>query len=184
MKKKGWMILLAFLAGILLANLSGKELLTNFGILNAYYLEQYTAHGIDCDRLFCIVLLERMKAVLAIVILGKLVRGRNLFFIVESILGAMFGFLLAAAVTNLGLSGMAVMLGAMFPQWLFYQADIFLYTKYRQEIETTVRYGRTEAKKWMASVGVFLMFAITFLLGVLTESYLNPYLLDKILKIF
>lgn len=184
MKKKRGMILLAFLGGILLANLSGKELLTNYGILNSYYLNQYTCHSIDCDRLFCIVLLERMKAAFFIVILRKMIGGKHLFYAVESILGAIFGFLTSAAIANLGIAGLAVIFGGIFPQWIFYQAGIFLYAKYRAEIESTTQYGNTGKKELLGYLGIILMLAIIFLIGVVAESYLNPFLFDKILKIF
>lgn len=184
MKKEGWMILLAFLGGILLANLSGKELLANYGILNSYYLNQYTCRNIDCDRLFCIVLLERIKGALCIVVLGKLIGGKYLFYVVESILGMILGFLLVVAFANLGIGGLLVVFGGMFPQWIFYQTDIFLYAKCRLGMEKSVRYGNAAKKERFAYLGIFVIFVVILLLGVFAESYINPLLFDKILKIF
>ena len=38
MEKEQWTILLAFLAGCILTNLFGKDLLTTYGVLNEYFL--------------------------------------------------------------------------------------------------------------------------------------------------
>lgn len=184
MKKKGWVILLAFLGGILLANLSGKTLLTNYGILNTYYLNQYTCHGIDCDRLFCLVLPERIKAALFVVVLGRFINGKYLFYVVESILGVIFGFLMVTAIANLGISGIVVILGGLFPQWIFYQADIYLYGKFRAGVETWVWYKTARKKEVLQYLVFIMMFIMILLLGVIAESYINPVFFDKILKIF
>lgn len=51
MKKEQWMILLAFLVGIVVANLLDKELLTTYGILNEYFLNQYSYQQIDGNQI-------------------------------------------------------------------------------------------------------------------------------------
>lgn len=184
MKKKEWLILAAFLAGILAANLSGRELLSSYGILNRYYLNQYTGQNIDCDRLFGLVLLERLKAALFVVVLGKMIRGKKLFWTVECFLAMTFGFLMAAAVANLGIVGILILIGGTFPQWLFYQADLFLYAESRAGMEQSARYGKNGKKEAFSYGGMLLIFTVIFLLGVIMESYVNPFLFDKILKIF
>lgn len=173
-----------FFGGILLANLSGKELLANYGILNSYDLSQYTCRNFDYDRLFCMVFLERIKGAFVIVVLGKLVRGKHLFYVIESALAAIFGVLMVVAISNLGVRGIAVILAGIFPQWIFYQMDIFLYAKCRLGMEKVVRHGSVAKRERLAYLGILMMLVVVLFAGIFAESYLNPPLFDKILKIF
>lgn len=184
MKRQGWIVLAAFLGGILLANLSGKQLLANDGMMNSYYLKQYACHKIDCDRLFCYVLLERMKAALLIVLLGKAVGGKYLFEIVESILGMILGYFMVAALVNLGIAGLAVLAGGIFPQWLFYQAAFYLYAKCSGDMRMELRYGNRRKRGVILCISMFVAILILFFIGIIAESYLSPHIFEKILKIF
>ena len=56
MKRDRYLVLGAFLFGVVLANLADKELLTTYGILNTYFLEQYAYSSIRPERLFWQVL--------------------------------------------------------------------------------------------------------------------------------
>ena len=93
-------------------------------------------------------------------------------------------FLMAAAVANLGIGGILILIGGTFPQWLFYQADLFLYAESRAGMEQSARYGKIGKKEAFSYGGMLLIFTVIFLLGVIMESYVNPFLFDKILKIF
>ena len=94
------------------------------------------------------------------------------------------GFLMVAAITNLGIRGIAVVLGGIFPQWIFYQTDIMLYEKYRLSMENSVHYGKAHRKELVVNLGIKMILIIIFLFGIVTESYLNPYLFEKLLEIF
>lgn len=178
MKKQNWVILLAFLGGVLFANMLGKDLLTNYGILNSYYLDRYTCHEIDCDRLFCYVLMERMKMVAIVVILGRFVGKKHLFCAAESLLAIAFGILITGATMNLGIGGVFIALAALFPQWFFYQITFIGY------VQTSLWHIKGVGKEGIAYVVTLFVLGLLFLIGIIAESYLNPWILSKILKFF
>lgn len=185
-KKQGWLVLIAFMGGILLANLSKRELLTTYGILNTYFLNQYSYSVINYDSLFCHICMERLKDAILIFLLGKLVRGKVFFLFLECLVAATFGFLMVVAITNLGLKGIAVTLCGMFPQWIFYLGALFLYaSSIRSNTEPYWnRDGGAVFKTVTAHAGLFLLTALLLFSGVVSESYINPILLKKLLTIF
>lgn len=190
MKKSGWLVLAAFLAGILLANLTEKELLTTYGILNSYFLNQYSYRVVDCDGLFCHVLFERLKTALILFLLGRMLNGKAFFVFVECFAAAGFGFLMVVAIANLGVRGIAVTLAGMFPQWIFYVAAFLVFLGGRQEAYYggAGRYSGVRENIWgralSARAGVFVLLTMLLAAGIVTESYINPVLFGKMLKIF
>lgn len=194
MKKSGWLILVAFLGGIFLANLSGKELLTTYGIMNTYFMKQYSYQAVDCDGLFGHVLLERLKGAVFLFLLGKVLPGTVFRVSVEGLAAVVFGFLLVVSITNLGMGGAALTVCGLFPQWIFYGIAFLIFAFYRQEERDLMR-GRSFSmenltkrksvtQRTYARVVLFMLVLVMLLLGIVTESYLNPLLMEKILKFF
>lgn len=177
MKKTGWLIFLAFFCGIFLANLLGTG---DF----AYDLNYLFLYEINRERFFASVLSRRIKDVLGLVVLGRIGKGKRLFWIAESILAAVFGFLSVAALVNLGVRGILMLLAGMLPHWIFYQAGIALYARYRTAVEDHRLYGSMNGKERITMAGILLVLSGIFLLGVLSESYIQPILMGLILKIF
>lgn len=183
MKREWWIILLAFLGGIALTNLLGSELLTAYGILNEYFLRQYSYQTIDENRLFCHVAGERMQAAFFFYILGRAMDGRIFALLVKGLAAAMFGFLSVAAIVNLGARGIVVVLCGLFPQWLCYLAALFLYANWRSRQGENRRYD-TGADGLGAAVTLGGILAVCILAGILAESWINPMLLAWVQKIF
>lgn len=182
MKRDHLVILIAFFGGILIANLLEKELLKSYGILNDYFLNQYSSQAIDGNRLFCHVLIERGKAAFIIFLLGRVLNGRLFGILMEGGIAATFGFLVVVAIVNLGVRGIVVSLGGLFPQWLFYLAAIFFYVLCRREEESTTRtssFGDISMHLARRSMILLLLCA-----GVVAESFINPILFGYLLKIF
>lgn len=182
MKRDHWVILLAFLGGIVIANLLRKELLTTYGILNDYFLNQYSSRAIDGNRLFCHILLERCKAAFIIFLLGRVLNGRIFGVLMEGLIAATFGFLVVVVIINLGVRGIAVSLGGMLPQWLFYLAAIFFYTACRRE--EGMGWGGSSIGDIPVQVVRRMLIVLLLFLGIVTESFVNPVLFGYVLKIF
>ncbi len=176
MKWNRYLVAAAFLLGIVIANLCGEELLTTYGIINTYFLKQYAYADLDHERLFYQILWVRLREMAALLILGKIVPPKALLFFSESFLGISFGFFMVAAIANLGISGIAVVLGGIFPQWLCYLASGGLYFRARMG---SGRYGRDNASAIVAGYAVSLLL---FLIGILSEAYVNPALWQPLLK--
>ncbi len=179
MGREKWVVLAAFLGGILLANLLDEQLLVSYGVLNDYFLSRYASFHVDQSELFCSVLLERCKAALFIFLLGRAVPRGALPTLLESAVAAGVGFLAVVAVYNLGMSGIVICLGGLLPQWLFYLAALAVYLDARRQ---TVR----GSARWELSAHL-LRGCLTLLLlalGILAESFLGPALLRYVLKFF
>lgn len=183
MGKEQWVILGAFLAGCVLTNLLGENLLTTYGILNDYFLNQYSYRAIDGNRLFCHILFERGKAAFTIFLLGRVMPGRLFALVSKGVVAAAVGFLITVAMINLGIRGIVICMCALFPQWLFYFAALFYYADCRKEAALAWR-GNSSKENSLRffSRGGILLFCM--MLGFYTECYINPILLTYVLKIF
>lgn len=183
MEKEQWVVLLAFLLGCVLTGFMGKDMLVTYGILNEYFLNHYSYHAIDGNRLFCYILMERSKMAVAVFLFGRVLKGTLFSMLAKSIAAAEVGFLLTTAVINLGVSGIFICLAAMFPHWLFYFSVLFYYANVKKkESAGWIKSG------YMSDAGSYFMRGIILLggmtMGVITECYVNPLVLVYVLKFF
>lgn len=182
MKKENGIVLLAFLGGIVLANLMKQELLMTYGILNEYFLSQYSYQTIDGKRLLCHILVERGKVAFTIFLLGKVMNGRVFAVLAKSIVAAGFGFLVVVAIVNLGVKGIVISAGGLFPQWFFYLAALILYGAVRSEAGQISWRSKEVLVNSSGQIGRWILMILCMGLGVITESYVNPVLFAYILK--
>lgn len=178
MKWNRYLTVAAFLFGIVIANVWGKELLTTYGILNTFFLKQYAYANINYDRLLYRLLWVRGKEAAAVLILTKVFRAKAVLLFLECLLAVTFGILLVVAITNLGLRGIFMVLSGIFPQWLFYLAAIAIFFSARIKRET---YSGKNIPEVIAECAFTLLF---FLAGILLEVYISPVLWQYILKKF
>ena len=180
MGKEQWMTLFAFLVGCILTNLLGKDVLTTHGILNEYFLNQFSYHEIDGSRLFCRILLERGKTAIAIFLFGRVMAGKRFSVCTKCIAAVTFGFLMTVAVVNLGIKGIVICLTALFPQWIFYLAVLLFYADCKRE-EAERGYYLGDRKKHFVQA---IICVVGVILGIVAECYVNPIFLVFVLKIF
>lgn len=181
MKKEQWTILLAFLVGIVVANLMNQQLLTTYGILNEYFLNQYSYQTVDGNRLFCHIVMERGKAAFTIFLLGQVLKGNVFSVLIKSVAAALFGFLIVVAIANLGMRGIAVCICGLLPQWTFYLIALFLYANGRRQTSTWDGGGCSMQMSERLIRGLLILACMVA--GMLSESYINPLLFGYLLKI-
>lgn len=180
-----------FIIGIVYANILGEEKLTGLGILNEYFIEKFKFTSIRKESIFFYILEERLPVIICILVF--------VFTSFRLIAGGVFigwqgfsaGFLLSTAIIKYGIKGMALIGGAIFPHYLVY---IPLYIIYLQlaaflqqktsclKKETQASYSKS--KRYAVSLFVVSLIFCAFIIGIFLESYVNPPLLKKILKIF
>ena len=182
MKKEQWVMIPAFLIGIILANLAERELFMTSGIFNTYYLHQYSWRMIDGNRLFCHILLERGRMAFLIFLLGQVMNGKMFSILMQGIIGVTFGFLAVASIVNLGARGILIAVGGLFPQWMFYLSGIVYYINCRKEqyaiVPSGSRVGNLPA--YLTRLVFLLMLLMT---GIIAESYVNPLRFEYLAKI-
>lgn len=183
MEKEQWAILPAFLIGCVLPNFLGKDILVTYGILNDYFLNQYSYRAIDGNRLLCHILMERGRMAVTVFLFGRVLPGRLFSLLAKSIVAAEVGFLLTVAVINLGVRGILICLAALFPQWMLYFSILFYYADCKKEkVIGRVRTAYAGDAGGYLTRGIILFGGMA--LGVAAECYVNPIFLAYVLKIF
>lgn len=179
----------AFVAGIFLANLMGREAVSNAGILNDYFVEKFQYTEINGQNLFFYVVGERIPLLLLLLSLTLTSLGMAGGILMLSWQGFSVGFMLSASIAKYGVKGILLVLGGVFPQYLFYFPVYVLYCYLtvhlrqrlnRDKVGNGSERGYIYGAWLIAAVGLLLI----FVMGIFLESYINPVILKKILKIF
>lgn len=178
-----------FFIGIFVANTFGKSAILELGIFGDYFFMQMKNVKIKSNSMFLYVFEKRMVFILAIMLFSVTSFGICVVYITAGWMGISVGMLLSAAAMQQGIEGIAMCMAGMLPHYLFYvpAGIVFL-------IKSCQFSGRMQGKEHayqsnikrdmttyvLISLGVF----IVFFLGVLLESLLNPFFLEKIYEIF
>lgn len=178
----------AFVAGIFMANIMGREAVSNAGILNDYFVEKFQYTQINGENLFFYILGERIPLLLLLLLLAF-----SAFGIIGGILmigwqGFSVGFMLSSAIAKYGMKGILLVLGGLFPQYLFYLPVYLLYcylTVYLRQRLYMERRGQMLDRGYICAAGLLAGAGLLFLFvaGIFLESYINPVILKQILKI-
>lgn len=182
-------LLLSFVAGIFAANLMGREAVSNAGVLNDYFIEKFQYTQVNGENLFFYIVGERLPLLFLLFILVFTSFGILSGILVLGWQGFSIGFMLSTGIAKYGLKGILLVLGGLFPQYLFYMPVYVFYccmaVFIRQNLFGENRGIRAERK---LMYGMMLLAAgallTVFLTGIFLESYVNPMILKNILKIF
>ena len=168
-------------AGIIYGWLFSASYMEQVGFLSDAFLLDYLKKDVDGNHLFGYLLKGRGVSLFSVWLLGSSFLGRILVYLVLLWSGFSVGLYLMAGLMKRGISGLGFCIAAVFPQMLFYIPafglvliqSFILSEKREMGRERVLRYG----------IILFVSFLLLFL-GVLMESYVNPSILKKILKIF
>lgn len=184
MAKSSWFIFLFFILGIITANLLGKDWFMTYGGLDQYVLSEIGMQEISYDKYFLYVCWQRIRLVIVMLILAKLVRKNILVYVCLCLLTFSFGFLLSMAVLESGIIGILIISGAVFPQVLPYMAAFYLWQKLMISGSQKVTYkyhSKRTIKQKMPMIGYYLIIFLLVICGIILESYVNPFILRKII---
>jgi len=193
MKKKWMFVFLAGMCiGILAANLFCEDYSSQVIILSAYLLEKYPAMNIEGARLFQYCIQIRLMPVLYIGIFSLTMFGGIYLMGYLLWLGFAFGALLSAATIRFGLKGILLCVVGMLPQFLVYvpvtAAALYygneIYNRLYVEYESGIQAGRGKRSFFLRYALIFMILFVVSIIGVFLESYVNPLILKKFLKLF
>lgn len=181
-----------FLIGILYTNFIGSQYSSHSGIFSSYYLSSYQYIEVVSSELFWFVLQKRLLPVLVIWVMGITVIGSAVVWGVLLWVGFSGGMLVSMAVMQFGFKGLLLTLGGLFPQYLIYVPAMFLFLHKVYAMSKSLYGDKSKAEQAAqnAKSAVFpyalslLFILIAMLLGVILESYVNPTILNLILKKF
>lgn len=159
--------MLGFFAGIMYANLLAKDYIASMGILNEFFLNQYSADEINTAEYLWYVTRIRVFPVLLLGAFGcsNVRKGAVAAFLLWT--GFSSGLIFTSAVMKMGIKGIILCLIALIPQFLFYAAGYLALLWYLYE------YPRIH---WnLMKTAVFLLLLAV---GILLECYVNPVLMQ------
>ena len=182
-------IFLFFMVGIIGANIINGNQSNGYSIWSTYFIEKFKYASIQPMELFYYVLEERLPIMMILLLFSVTNWGTIAGVIFLSWQSFAAGFLMAVAVIAYGLKGILLMGAAVFPQYLFYFPIYIVYIYLTAFLK---RNGKTMSgvQKNVSTRGYLLFLAcclsmmMLYITGIFLESYVNPYLLKKILKIF
>ena len=168
-------------AGIIYGWLFAPGYMEQVGFLSDAFLLNYLKRDIDGNHLFGYLFKGRSISLFFVWILGSSFLGGALIYLVLLWSGFSVGLYLMAGLVKRGISGLGFCIAAVFPQMLFYIPAFGLVL-----IQAFVLSGKREmGKERVLRYGIILFVSFLLLfMGVLMESYVNPAILKKLLKIF
>lgn len=169
---------LTFFVGIMWANLLGENSKNRFFMLNEYYIQQLKYMEIENTNLLLFILEKRIPVFILLILLSFTAAGILTQMVLVSYFGVSFGFLCVMAITNFGWKGLIYTAGFLFPHYIFYLIWYLLFLKVLKNRKDGVHTGKKES---LGQTGILILIVVV---GILLESYVNPMILQKILKVF
>lgn len=180
-------VLSGILFGIFLTAKGGLARTEKVGVFSNYYLHEYAYLVIDGKTLFWIVAKERSKWFFLLWALGLTGAGTWIAGIFPVIGGIWGGIFFAQAFLKQGMAGIGLALLFQFPHVLVY-LPLFFWSLLQVMRKSRQIQKQRKAESVWGDHGVYLRRFFTamavLLLGILTESYVNSYLVQMLLRIF
>lgn len=181
-------LLLSFVAGIFAANFMGREAVSHAGVLNDYFIEKFQYTQIKGENLFFYVVGERLPLLLLLFLLIVTSFGIPGGILALGWQGFSVGFMLSTGIAKYGVKGIMLVLGGLFPQYLFYLPVYIFYCCMAVFLHQRLRgrEGNMSDRGFIYGIGVLsvVLMLVMFVAGIFLESYVNPVILKNILKIF
>ena len=187
-----YLFLIGFFMGILIVNLGYDAWVANGGLLGAEMMSRLKNSRPEGESLVGYILRHRLSAVCVLGLVSTTVVGMPVLGAYICYTGLAAGCLLSVAVVRYGIRGLLFMAGVLFPQALLlvpayislflWAADVnqTLYAP-RTQLEGYERFGRQfYIKKGVQMIGI----TAVAIMGCLLESYVNPKIMQLVLKIF
>lgn len=173
-----------FFFGVLMANLRFSDEALWIGFINENHIRQFSAVRQEISYFLKFALRSRLIPWIVTTVGGAFFWGSAVCGLWFGWLGVSGGFLLAALIQRHGLKGILIMCGMGFPQYLIYAASyiillklIRIYRKEKKKGSTDILNSQSSKK----SFGIYVLFSILitaiFILGILAEYYVNPFIL-------
>lgn len=180
MKKRIWIWLLFFLAGILLAELLGKQFFITYGFLSEYHLKNYAAATMDRMALFWNVFWERGKLFLLIALICATPLRRLIPAMIKGVVSFIMGLFAAASTILLGVYGILLSLTVFLPHGIFYLGAILLI--YGLKPMYAYEGKRKNARFFLQILLIWILFAAACLIETLLGTWLQQTVLRFIYR--
>ena len=172
-------LFLVFLAGFLLgivgANIFVAEGFQGNGSLTRYFLKQFQYTQIDFYEVLWEVCVNRLGIFLFLLSVGLMRGGKWFYTGFAAWSGFAYGYFCVLSIGAFGSGGLLLCIAALFPQFICY------ISVYLGLVMLCVQQRRKDMWRGLAAR---LVLFLVLCAGMLLESYINPIILQKMLKIF
>ena len=163
---------IGFFIGIVYENILAEQKLIMADLFLKSNLELYLQTQVVTKKYVIYVLRERLILFAGLAILGC-IKWKKIVSMLLLVIGGFFvGVATVASVLQLGIKGILLCIVGILPQGVFYGMLAYLMLNY---------WFKYPNLSWNRAKSVFVI--VMFLMGVLTEAYVNPALLKWMLKI-
>lgn len=185
MKKSTALFFFIFLCGVICANILGIASGRELGAINEYFMNRYLYADIQGREMFLYLFYERVPEFFLLFVLSIGIYGTVVVNVYICYLGFSVGFLAVISIMNYGVKGILLLAGFFLPQWILYFLVIaiwFYELKFYKEKGKDYIRGDHRKKRKMGYVLSFMAAALLLFVGIFLESYVNPFLLQKIIR--
>lgn len=193
--------LTGFFLGTVIMNMGKSILLEKTGLLDEYTLYHMKYMTINSNALFYYVLRQRLGILLVMAVFATTYLGLAVEIGVVLWYGLAGGSFLSALVIRYGLKGVLFAVTGMIPQYLLYvpamvlllfwcenvcRSIYFRHTVYGENGGHGIRRNIPLLQKKTPIIQLLLLggIAVLVIMGCMLESYVNPFLLSGLLKVF
>lgn len=178
------LFLAGFVLGTVFVNVAYRNRGQDVAALQLFSLETVGNGTLDYEKYFFFLLPGRLGGMAAVQVIGATVLGPALVIAGLLAQGFLCGTFLGTALLQNGVKGMLLFLAALFPQCLLYiPAVLGMFTVISVMAGQVVQKGRFFGKGALRYCLWCLLFFTVTLWGVLVECYVNPAVLEWLLKI-
>ena len=192
MGKLLYTLFFGFFAGILGMILKKESLLYSTGFLDSYTLGPVKYLEPDTGKLLITIVMQRMGAVLLLIILATTYLGSVTAYLYQMWSGLAMGILAAGSVLRYGAKGILLAAGSLLPQQLILIPAFLMLsvkccalcrTMYFQGVAGAFS-GREKGKFVLKKALNMITCVMLIAAGCLVEAYINPRILKMILQLF
>lgn len=187
-----YLFMIGLFLGILFVNIKHDVWMQEDGLLNASMLKQMKSSEFNCDYLFGYIVKHRIFTILIVSMIASTIIGLPIVCGYVCYLGVSAGCILSVAVIRYGIRGLIFMAASIFPQGILLIPGYFLLLLWCLDCNRRL-YGKIEGmegryflgKQFMLKKGIKLFGILVIIFtGCIVESYVNPKIMDLVLKIF
>ncbi len=175
-KRKGhllWLCLgIGFLIGIIYENIVIKSQGTSIRLFQMYYLKKYSEANVVAEDFLWYAVRTRIAPLIIFCLSVCFKWKKPMAVIYMTWTGFLGGILTVAAIIQLGLKGILLCIAGIFPHILFYGVSYGILLMYL--------YSYLE-NRWNGKKTIIVI--LMLFLGILIEVYVNPYLLNLVIRL-
>lgn len=181
----------SFIAGILIMNITKNYFISDGGILNSTILSRIKYLNVDGTMLLRYIIFERVKIAFILIIFSTTFIGIAASYIFVMWQGVLAGMFFTAAIIRYGFKGILLLLAGIFPQQILLIPAWVMLLNWCCQLCCKFYFPQKDLemvsnqKHYLVRKGIILLWIIgVVIIGCILESYVNPIILNELLKIF